>query len=68
MNHLKSYAVKNGCDALVTYADNDAVGYFRKQGFVDDLKLPPERLGVVKVRLCLGPDVSHFMSSCTRAG
>jgi histone acetyltransferase len=51
MNHMKAYAVLNRCSALVTYADNDAIGYFAKQGFSERLTLEPERLGVVKVKL-----------------
>eukprot|EP00045_Choanoeca_perplexa_P016243 m.217744 g.217744 ORF g.217744 m.217744 type:complete len:111 (+) comp17204_c0_seq46:821-1153(+) len=49
MNHLKAYAIRNGFTALVTYADNDAIGYFAKQGFTKDLTLEPERLGVIKI-------------------
>jgi histone acetyltransferase len=33
MNHLKQYAIENGITHFLTYADNFAVGYFRKQGF-----------------------------------
>jgi hypothetical protein len=50
MNHLKAYALRNGCDAFMTYADHGAVGYFEKQGFTTDLSLPLERYdGYVKV-------------------
>ena len=33
MNHLKEYVKKMGIYNLVTFADNTAIGYFRKQGF-----------------------------------
>ena len=50
MNHLKAYALRNGCDAFMTYADHGAVGYFEKQGFTTELSLPKERYdGYVKV-------------------
>lgn len=50
MNHLKAYALRNGCDAFMTYADLGAVGYFEKQGFTTELSLPKERYdGYVKV-------------------
>lgn len=28
---------------MMTYADNLALGYFRKQGFSKDCRMPPER-------------------------
>lgn len=40
MNNLKAYAVKNLCFNFFTYADNDAIGYFRKQGFTKNITLP----------------------------
>jgi histone acetyltransferase len=33
MNHLKDYAQKDGIQYFMTYADNNAIEYFRKQGF-----------------------------------
>jgi histone acetyltransferase len=44
MNHTKVFARDN--DALthfLTYADNNAVGYFQKQGFTREITLPRER-------------------------
>jgi len=40
MNHLKDYHIKNGVHHFLTFADEFAVGYFKKQGFSKDLKLP----------------------------
>uniref|UniRef100_A0A915E2G8 Histone acetyltransferase n=1 Tax=Ditylenchus dipsaci TaxID=166011 RepID=A0A915E2G8_9BILA len=44
MNHLKDYEV-NSCRIfhLLTYADEFAIGYFKKQDFITDIALPVER-------------------------
>ena len=34
---------KRDIEYLMTYADNFALGYFRKQGFTKDYKMPNER-------------------------
>ena len=48
MNHLKDYAqTADGLRHFLTYADNNAVGYFSKQGFSRDILLPREARGVV---------------------
>eukprot|EP00042_Codosiga_hollandica_P045907 m.473503 g.473503 ORF g.473503 m.473503 type:complete len:300 (+) comp57127_c0_seq1:437-1336(+) len=39
MNQLKAYALANDCSHLLTYADNMAIGYFKKQGFSKDITL-----------------------------
>lgn len=39
MNHLKDYHVKLGVYFFLTYADEFAVGYFRKQGFSQSISL-----------------------------
>jgi len=39
MNHLKDYHIRNGVMHFLTFADEFAVGYFKKQGFSKDLKL-----------------------------
>ncbi|EDQ91649.1 uncharacterized protein MONBRDRAFT_14245 [Monosiga brevicollis MX1] len=49
MNHMKAYALKLHCTALVTFADDSAVGYFSKQGFTQHLTLAPKRLAVAKL-------------------
>jgi len=33
MNKLKAYLQKRNKKYLLTYADNNAIGYFKKQGF-----------------------------------
>lgn len=41
MNHLKSYVRRTGpVMHFLTYADNYAIGYFKKQGFSKDITLP----------------------------
>ena len=40
MNHLKSHIVREGhIRHFLTYADNYAIGYFKKQGFTADITL-----------------------------
>ena len=39
MNHLKDYHVKHSVLHFLTYADEFAIGYFKKQGFSMDIKL-----------------------------
>ncbi|KAH0481705.1 MAG: uncharacterized protein KVP18_004615 [Porospora cf. gigantea A] len=43
MNRLKEHVKQEGIEYFLTYADNFAVGYFRKQGFTDLLSMPKER-------------------------
>ena len=45
MNHLKDYHIRNGILHFLTFADEFAVGYFKKQGFSKDLKLPKSVYG-----------------------
>ncbi len=33
MNHLKDFHIEQGIYHFLTYADEDAIGYFKKQGF-----------------------------------
>ncbi|XP_030841135.1 histone acetyltransferase KAT2A isoform X1 [Strongylocentrotus purpuratus] len=40
MNHLKDYHVKHGVLHFLTFADEFAIGYFKKQGFSKDIKMP----------------------------
>ncbi|GFR29729.1 hypothetical protein TNCT_595591 [Trichonephila clavata] len=42
MNHLKDYHVKHNILHFLTYGDKYAIGYFKKQGFTMDIKLPKE--------------------------
>lgn len=39
MNHLKDYHVKNNVLHFLTFADEFAIGYFKKQGFSKDIQL-----------------------------
>jgi len=49
MNHLKDYHIKHKIFHFLTYADEFAIGYFKKQGFTKDIKLPKsEYLGYIK--------------------
>eukprot|EP00775_Hariotina_reticulata_P006085 gene6085-6325_t len=50
MNHTKQYARdKDGLTHFLTYADNNAVGYFSKQGFTREITLPRDRwVGYIK--------------------
>ncbi|XP_054164345.1 histone acetyltransferase KAT2A-like [Oppia nitens] len=49
MNHLKDYHVKHKIYHFLTYADEFAIGYFKKQGFTKDIRLAKsEYLGYIK--------------------
>nr|BAP33937.1 histone acetyltransferase gcn5 [Polyandrocarpa misakiensis] len=39
MNHLKEYHIKQGVYHFLTYADEYAIGYFKKQGFSKEIKI-----------------------------
>ena len=39
MNEVKEYNLANRIVYLLTYADNNAIGYFEKQGFIDNFNL-----------------------------
>ncbi|OQR98829.1 histone acetyltransferase [Achlya hypogyna] len=40
MNHLKEYVKTQGITHFLTYADNYAIGYFKKQGFSKIVSMP----------------------------
>ena len=40
MNKLKDHCKVNGLRYFLTYADNNAIGYFKKQGFSNYVKMP----------------------------
>lgn len=42
MNYLKDYHIQNSIFHFLTYADVCATGYFKKQGFSEEIKLPEE--------------------------
>jgi len=49
MNLLKMNVVKEGLEYLITYADNYAIGYFKKQGFTKNITMPKGRYhGLIK--------------------
>eukprot|EP00962_Isochrysis_galbana_P031601 scaffold10291_cov146-Isochrysis_galbana.AAC.5 len=49
MNQLKEHCKREGIHFLLTYADNHAIGYFRKQGFQKQVTMKRERwLGYIK--------------------
>ncbi|XP_076059998.1 gcn5 acetyltransferase [Oratosquilla oratoria] len=49
MNHLKDYHVKSNILHFLTFADEFAIGYFRKQGFSKEIQLPrPMYQGYIK--------------------
>uniref|UniRef100_A0A8C8K0F5 Histone acetyltransferase n=1 Tax=Oncorhynchus tshawytscha TaxID=74940 RepID=A0A8C8K0F5_ONCTS len=49
MNHLKEYHIKHSILYFLTYADEYAIGYFKKQGFSKDIKVTKSRyLGYIK--------------------
>ena len=37
---LQDYHIRNGVHHFLTFADEFAIGYFKKQGFSKDIKLP----------------------------
>lgn len=49
MNHLKDFSIQRGLKHFLAYADEEAIGYFKKQGFSKDIKLArPVYAGYVK--------------------
>jgi len=50
MNHIKEYAKeKENMTHLITFADNNAVGYFQKQGFTKEIMMEREKwFGYIK--------------------
>ncbi|KAK7005041.1 histone acetyltransferase KAT2B [Biomphalaria glabrata] len=49
MNHLKDYHLIHNITHFLTFADEFATGYFKKQGFSKDIKLPrAQYLGYIK--------------------
>jgi histone acetyltransferase len=43
MNKLKDYCKLEGLEYFLTYADNNAIGYFKKQGFSNLIKMNVEK-------------------------
>ncbi|XP_040819461.1 histone acetyltransferase KAT2B isoform X2 [Ochotona curzoniae] len=49
MNHLKEYHIKHDVLNFLTYADEYAIGYFKKQGFSKEIKIPKAKyVGYIK--------------------
>lgn len=49
MNHLKDYSISKEICHFLTYADENAIEFFKKQGFSNDIKLPrSEYFGYIK--------------------
>ena len=49
MNHLKEHVKMEKIEYFLTYADNYAIGYFKKQGFTKTISMPRERwVGFIK--------------------
>jgi len=49
MNLVKRHVVTEGIEYLITYADNYAIGYFKKQGFTKSIQMPKGRYnGLIK--------------------
>merc|ERR1719253_417435 len=49
MNLFKMHAVTEGIEFFITYADNYAIGYFKKQGFTKAIQMPKGRYqGLIK--------------------
>lgn len=43
MNLLKQQAIRDGIEYFITYADDYAIGYFKKQGFTKTITMPKGR-------------------------
>jgi N-acetylglutamate synthase-like GNAT family acetyltransferase len=49
MNLFKYRAAQTGIEYFITYADNYAIGYFKKQGFTKSIQMPRGRYsGLIK--------------------
>jgi ribosomal protein S18 acetylase RimI-like enzyme len=48
MNHLKEYMRKEKIFNFLTFADNFAIGYFKKQGFTREIRMPTKWVGYIK--------------------
>jgi histone acetyltransferase len=49
MNLLKKTGAETGIEYFITYADNYAIGYFKKQGFTKSISMPKGRyFGLIK--------------------
>jgi histone acetyltransferase len=68
MNHLKEYVKRVNLTHFLTYADNFAIGYFKKQGFSSSISMPKERwVGYIKdydggtlMKCVINPSIDYF--------
>lgn len=71
MNHLKDYHVRLGIHHFLTYADEYAIGYFKKQGFTEDIKLSisaylghiKDYVGATLMGCLLDPSITYTLFS-----
>ena len=59
MNMLKDYHIKHNILHFLTFADEFAIGYFKKQGFSKEIKLPRSTYQVIlfqSTKICF----NHF--------
>ncbi|XP_003745675.1 histone acetyltransferase KAT2B [Galendromus occidentalis] len=71
MNNLKDYNMKHNIYYFLTYADEFAIGYFRKQGFSQDIAFPRHRFagyikdyeGAILMGCPLDPRIAYSQSS-----
>lgn len=65
MNHLKDYVKKStSCMHFLTYADNYAIGYFKKQGFTKEITLD-RSVWAAYIKDYEGGTIMHVSSSLT---
>lgn len=68
MNHLKDYCQTVGVFRFLTYADNYAIGYFKKQGFTKEISLEEKKFkGYIKdydggtlMECVIRPDIDYL--------
>ena len=71
MNHLKDYHIKCGITNFLTFADEYAIGYFKKQGFTKKISLPTHQYegyikeyeGATLMQCCLNPKICYVQLS-----
>ena len=69
MNHLKEAMREISMMHFLTFADNFAVGYFKKQGFTREIRLPYRWQGFIKdydggtLMHCLGANTPVTLAS-----
>lgn len=72
MNHLKDYHIKHQVYHFLTYADQYAIGYFKKQGFTKEIKISSSQYtgfikdyeGATLMDCQLKPEIVYTLFSC----